>query len=160
MLESRVSVIRLTPLMVCIVGARSPCIDSRGQVPPPSAFLAVADLLCEAGCRVDAKDVAGYSATAHCTTATSSPASLAIFRLLMRKYNASITRSRFDEYTVYEAIMSNRADNMEALLEHGAVLDDLARKMVSLWPAGLKLHSQILMPHRRRKIEPGNFTKV
>ena len=63
LLEQRVSMLRLSPLMATIIGARMEAeaqLQPGSQMPNPTGHQPeVAKLLLEAGARVDSKDIAG-----------------------------------------------------------------------------------------------------
>ena len=103
-MESRVGILRLTPLMVCVLGARE-----NSNAEEESKFIEIADILCTAGCRVNAKDTAGYNAAFHCTSGYSYDCGLGIFRLICHKHHAVVVPNRFNQYPLPECI-STRND--------------------------------------------------
>mmetsp|Transcript_5760 Transcript_5760/g.8772 ORF Transcript_5760/g.8772 Transcript_5760/m.8772 type:complete len:523 (+) Transcript_5760:52-1620(+) len=160
LLEGRVGVLRLTPLIACVVGARN-APGPYGTSEQQHDYIGVADVLCAAGCRVEAKDAAGYSAAYHCTTAFANPLTLAIFRFLCFKYDANISRNRFGDYSLYETIMYSREDVARTLIDHNVQFDRMAQRMIRAWPAGMPLLSLSCERHiANRSIKQGDFVRL
>ena len=140
LLEQRVSMMRFTPLMMCITGAvlGIKIQEARGtggaasKSPSPSYDLqhvAVARVLLEAGARPNAKDVAGFTAFHLATNGTNaSEATLQIAAMLPQYGGDPNVRNRFGQTPLIEAVMSARLDVIECLVHAGAdaSLEDLS----------------------------------
>lgn len=121
LLELRESTLRFSPLMSCICGAKNKNFPSFSARLKNAQHYLVAEYLCAAGARVDAKDVAGYTCCHQATSLSGCIDSVAIFRLLAHKYGADPRlRNRFDATPLNSALMTHREELVEALLAHGA----------------------------------------
>jgi hypothetical protein len=118
LLEKRESILRKSPLLQCINGARFMRCDERPQqlarLPEKYAHLrsgtpdhlGVARLLIDAGANVNARDIAGFSCAHHCVTSVASEQSLEIAPLLAQagaNFNAA---NRFGEVALLAVIMN------------------------------------------------------
>ena len=161
LLEHRISNLRMNALLVCIAGSREvntwPDFLQTNKV----NHLKTADYLLAAGARCDVKDVAGYSAIQHCTTSRASVQSLAIFNLLVSKYNADVTtKNRFGAGPMMEAAMCHRADIIETILSVQFPIEPLFRSIIRIFPEAIKLVSQSNMPHRKRDLQTNDRCKL
>eukprot|EP00873_Tetraselmis_striata_P036316 jgi/Tetstr1/456580/TSEL_043298.t1 len=158
LLEKRESSLRVPPIIVVIAGARSliePAFAAafrswvkRGSVD----HSACAEALLDAGCRIDAQDVAGYNPLHHCTSGASSKQSLDIALLIGQKRPfADVSRvasapNRMSAVPLAEPTMKMLLPNVAVLLELGAdpgVGQDVGggrvitpRWLTQLWPSG------------------------
>jgi len=119
-LEKRESVLRLSPLLGCIAGAR---VVSDDRFSPSMRLEAnhvgLAHFLIQSGARIDAKDVAGYSCLHHCCTATANSLTLEIARLLIDAGADPNTQNRAGRVPLIEAVMAQRTDVVTVLVEYG-----------------------------------------
>jgi hypothetical protein len=132
LLEFRESMLRLNPLIACIGGSR--LIGKPLAMPLAIQHAAqharVAQLLLDAGARVDACDIAGYSVLHHCTTSQATPESLEIGALVIKKATTAVspeyavalvnTKNRAGNPPLFEAVTSRRIDSVNFLLHAGA----------------------------------------
>jgi hypothetical protein len=141
LLELRVSVLRVPPITCCIAGARVK--DKERHKFPGADHMAVAKALIDAGCRVDAKDLAGCTPLHHCVSAQASRTSLAIVKLLGEAGVHPEMRCRAGWLPLAQPTMSRMLEAVTALLEIGAnpAHPDrdgfTALQLAQHWPAGL-----------------------
>ncbi|KAK3276056.1 hypothetical protein CYMTET_15848 [Cymbomonas tetramitiformis] len=114
LLEKRESMLRFSPLLGVIAGARSA--EARGS----SGHLKTAEMLLKLGARVDCVDVAGYSVVHHCCTATYNSLTLRLCRLLV-EHGANVNaKNRFDCVPLLEPVMAQKLEPVALLAELGA----------------------------------------
>ena len=112
LLERRETLLRFTPLLSTISGAR---------IQNSARHTAIAKLLIDAGARVTVHDVAGYTPVHHCTFRTTSQAALTgIFPLLIAAGADVNARTRGGRVALTEPVMAQRDDCVTALMEAGA----------------------------------------
>jgi|AntAceMinimDraft_1070359.scaffolds.fasta_scaffold19976_2 hypothetical protein len=121
LLEHRASMLRLPPIISCINGAR---MISKGQLPRDvtarADHLRVARALLSAGCRVDARDVAGHTPLHHCTTSQCSDESIAIASLLIARGADVEAKIRAGSMPIAAPMMSRKLNAVTLLLGAGA----------------------------------------
>ncbi|KAL4425269.1 hypothetical protein ABPG75_009285 [Micractinium tetrahymenae] len=83
----------------------------------PTRHAAILRAVCEAGCRVDARDIAGYTALAHCT---GQRPQLELAQILLEFGADPSAKDRFGTAPLFHAIMSQEEEVALWLLEHGA----------------------------------------
>lgn len=129
LLERRASLLRLSPLLITIAGARA---VGRNQHPGGDAsgdWLGVARLLAASGARLTAKDVAGYGAIQHCTSAMATKQSLDIARFLLESPldggcgMSADACNRGGKTALHDAVMSMRIELVRVLVEFGGGAD-------------------------------------
>jgi hypothetical protein len=141
LLELRASVLRVPPITCCIAGARVK--DKERHKFPGADHMAVAKALIDAGCRVDAKDIAGCTPLHHCVSAQASRTSLAIVKLLGDAGANPEMRCRAGWLPLAQPTMSRMLEAVTALLEIGAnpAHPDrdgfTALQLAQHWPVGL-----------------------
>lgn len=154
LLEGRVSVLRNSPLISCVAGARR-------SMPAPADHLRTADLLCAAGARVNSRDIAGFAPTQHATTSYASADSLAIYNLLVHKYGADPNdKNRFGNELHCEAFTSRRMDILETVMNAGITICPTARQLMTFWAEAQVVVSYSEEAHRRRRLQPGDICKL
>ena len=114
LMNRRETLMRFSPLLSCIAGARGKDILGGGD------FLAIAKMLIENGSDVNAKDMCGFSCVHHCCTAYASIHSLEILPLLIAKGANPNERNRFDETPILEPTMASKSEVLRSLLQAGA----------------------------------------
>jgi hypothetical protein len=114
LLNRRETLMRFSPLLSCIAGARGKDVLGGGD------YLAVAKLLIDHGSDVNAKDMCGFSCVHHCCTAFASSHSLEILPLLIAKGANPNERNRFDETPILEPAMAGKVNVVRALIQAGA----------------------------------------
>ena len=127
LLETRCLVLRFSPLHACIDGSRQlahfePRLRSAlaAEVPGGWRHLEVARALVAAGARVDAKDVAGVSALAHCGSSVAGPVTLAIGAELARAGADPRTVNRRGTPILASPVMQRQLDILKAVVSWGA----------------------------------------
>lgn len=111
LLEKRESMIRFCGILHVICGARmNPCAD----------HISIAQILIEAGCRLDVKDVAGYTAVHHCLTQYGNSTTLKIAQLLVENGANVNTVNRFGCSPLFEPCMNSNYEFIEFLISNGA----------------------------------------
>lgn len=119
LLETRLSKMRLTPLHYACLGARS---MSPNAPHSRAKFVSIVAALCDAGARVDARDIGGCTPLGVAAAQDSTDASLRIVQLLAgHGVNPSI-RTRFGESLLVPTIMGRNEQAFRALLRVGADL--------------------------------------
>lgn len=116
-LERRISLLRLTPLHYVCHSARTRVNISEEQA---DAACAVLDALCEAGARVDSRDIAGYTPLSTAAGFQTTPTSLRLARLLVKHGANPNVRTRFGEGLLVPPIMCGNRDAFRELLRLGA----------------------------------------
>ena len=123
LLETRNALHRFAPLHACVDGSRQYAVNKAfldRAFPGGGAHCDVARALVEAGARVDAKDMAGYSSLHHCVTSSASRATLEIGAVLVAAGADVRSQNRRGVTLMQECVMARRADILAALLEWGA----------------------------------------
>lgn len=118
LLERRISLLRLTPLHYCCQGARSFGDDD----PQPNGgrqYEAVAEALCEAGARVNARDLCGYPPLSSAAGFMTTQQSLKLTPILHKHGADPNAITRFGESILIHPIISNNPDAFRALLLMG-----------------------------------------
>ena len=126
LLEQRFSLMRLTPLMACIIGERQFKPVSRGgevmaqKSPKDSGHVRALKLLLKAGARTNALDVAGKSALFHATSHATTELGLHMAAML-HNYGADPDQEdRFGKLPLTDAIMGGRDELILFLRKLGA----------------------------------------
>jgi hypothetical protein len=114
-LERRETLLRFSPLLACISGARMepPLGGSEDHMRVVRALLA-------AGANANARDVAGYTPCMHVTINNTSARALAFLPLFVRAGGDVNARNRAGRTALMEPTMGNRHDAVRALMAHGA----------------------------------------
>eukprot|EP00116_Pleurobrachia_bachei_P001036 sb/3461298/ len=113
LLERRESKLRFCAILMIICGARQ---DRERNL---DRFVAAAKMVIDAGCRVDCKDVAGYSAIHHCFTMYGNKTSQEIAKLLVAAGANINAQNRFGYTALHEPVMHNMLGACEFLLKNG-----------------------------------------
>ena len=111
LLERRESMIRFCGILHVICGAR---------VNPSNGHLKIAEMLIKAGCKLDVKDVAGYTAVHHCLTQYGNSTTLKIAHLLVENGANVNAVNRFGCTPLFEPCMNFNYEFIEFLVTHGA----------------------------------------
>jgi hypothetical protein len=154
LLETRVSMMRMTPLMLVVTGATT---NTYGSTVSPQ-HAALARCLLEAGARPNAKDVGGFTAFHYATNGSNAnDATLQIASMLPQYGGDPNVRNRFGMAPLIEAVMSARLDVIECLVHAGAdsTLED--QSMAALSPSELKAAdcpSKIITPVTLARLQP------
>ena len=111
LLERRESMIRFCGILHVICGAR---------ISPSNSHITVAKLLIEAGCKLDVKDVAGYTALHHCLTQIGNSTTLNIAHILVENGANVNAVNRFGCTPLFEPIMNFNYEFVEFLVTKGA----------------------------------------
>eukprot|EP00392_Amoebophrya_sp_AT5.2_P003704 g3709.t1 len=146
-LEYRQASLRMTPLLGCICGARS-CDLRKGVIkrdhwgPSLNAaptcesfktgetdFAKCARRLCEAGARVDCKDILGKTALMHCCNAAATSCSLAVAEVLVEFGADLYPQCRLGYCLLFEACTFARPDCVRKMLELGVEPDKMWTEM-------------------------------
>eukprot|EP00392_Amoebophrya_sp_AT5.2_P003705 g3710.t1 len=145
-LEFRQSSLRMTPLLGCVGGARL-CDLKKGVISPahwaPTAapptpesfktgetdFAKCARLLCEAGARVDCKDILGKTPLMQCCNGMASTCSLAVAEVLVEFGADLYPLCRLGNCLLMEACNSARKDCIRKMLELGVDPDKMWTEM-------------------------------
>ena len=111
LLERRESMIRFCGILHVICGAR---------INPTNSHIRVAELLIDAGCKLDVKDVAGYTAVHHCLTQYGNSTTLKIAKILVEKGADVNAVNRFGCTPLFEPCMNFNYEFVEFLVTKGA----------------------------------------
>ena len=127
MLEQRVSLMRLTPVMLVIQGERSlKPVRAAGAGPMDAATAAATsarytvalEALLAAGARVEAKDVAGFTALAHASSISTTPWARDKCLPVLLKYGADVdAENRFGFTPLMDATFTENVANVSKLME-------------------------------------------
>jgi hypothetical protein len=119
LLERRESLLRFTPLLSCISGAR---LVGRpgGGMRAGADHAAVMRLLLDAGARPGVKDVAGYTPIMHVTFNSTSATALGLLPLLLAAGGDVNAQNRAGRTALMEPTLRARADCVSALMAAGA----------------------------------------
>jgi hypothetical protein len=117
MLESRESITRVTPLMMCVLGAKF-LIGSEG----PFQWAESAAVLVKHGARLNAKDIAGHTACFHASSEKSNPETLEILKLIIAAKGDVNATNRVGKNALSAAILGTNMPALTALLICGANL--------------------------------------
>ncbi|KAL5255906.1 hypothetical protein ACHWQZ_G011205 [Mnemiopsis leidyi] len=111
LLERRESMIRFCGILHAICGAR---------INPSNRHISVAKLLIDAGCKLDVKDVAGYTAVHHCLTQYGNSTTLEIAKILVKNGADVNAVNRFGCTPLFEPCMNFNYEFVEFLVTKGA----------------------------------------
>ena len=100
LLEKRISVLRVTPLMATVTARRFLPKEALRAI-PANNHVQIVKLLLEAGARTDAKDVAGHSALHKAAGEFATPTSWAMAKEILKAGANINSRSRFGETTLF-----------------------------------------------------------
>lgn len=146
LLERRISLLRLTPLHYACQVARN--LPHETQTISDSVYTVV-QALCEAGARVNARDIAGYTPLSSAAGFHTTSASLRLVPLLISHGADPNIRTRFGESMLVPPIMSGNTDAFRELLRAGAdvSLPDRSgltpREMAGYSPTMLKAMTEV-----------------
>lgn len=149
LLESRASYLRLTPLHFAATGARDRQKDHYN-----SRHAQVMQALIDAGARVDAKDIAGFTPLATLTGFGATPYSLSLASILADAGAKLQVTNRLGLGILMPALMENNQKAFRTLLDLGANVDQVnydgetPRSMVRSVP----MYQKIIMEYRRQEI--------
>jgi hypothetical protein len=153
-LERRETLLRFTPLLSCLSGARAMA-SRRG-----ADHVRVARTLLAAGARVNARDVAGYTAVMHACFYTATPVSLAILPLLLQAGGDVNHRNRAGRCALIEPTMNARNDIIQALMAAGAdprLRDNCGATAVAVGrnnPVASRLFNEYVQKHGKNEDDP------
>lgn len=116
LLETREGVLRSTPLIIVIVAIK---LKVQGEK-EKSDHLACVKLLVEAGCRVNARDVAGHTALFHSSGASSDEACHEALKIMCSAGGDINLQNRWGGTSLQEAILGHNLAAIQALLRLGA----------------------------------------
>lgn len=123
---------RMTPLMIALTGENSVSLTDRTTGAVASLTeqrTRIIRALCEAGARVDAKDVAGHTIVHHCAGQANLPSNSAelqswfgdVMRMLVVEYGANINaRNRYHQPALTEVVMAGNVKILKVMMECGA----------------------------------------
>lgn len=111
LLERRESMIRFCGIFHVICGAR---------MNPSKHHVPIATMIIEAGCRLDSKDIAGYTPLHHCLTMYGNTTTLQIAELLVKKGIDVNGKNRFGCTALFEPCMNFNYQFVEFLVCNGA----------------------------------------
>ena len=110
-LELRDTLLRFTPLLACICGAR---------VAGKASHAEVLRLLLDAGARAGCRDVAGYTPVHHCSFRLTSDTAVRLLPMIVAAGGDVNAKNRAGRTAIMEPTMGNRNDAVEALMKLGA----------------------------------------
>jgi hypothetical protein len=150
-LERRETMLRFTPLLACISGAR--------REPPLAGehdHARVLKALLAAGANANARDVAGFTPCMHVTINNTSARALAFLPLLIQHGADVNARNRAGRTALMEPTMGGRHDCVRALMAHGAdprIADNTgfaSTALTGINPVAAALFSEYLSAEKRR----------
>lgn len=157
LLESRMCLMRFTPLHYCVLGARM----LHASIVPDSLravslhHKAIIQALCRAGARVDSRDLCGYTPLAHAVSFKATEASIKLVPLL-KSHGADLdAKTRFGEPISTDAITFGNTAAVDAMMIAGAdfnLTDNLGVSLTKMVACSLPLGKAFVEMHRQKML--------